>query len=289
MTRVVSLWRAVFRPVVLKKVRCHPHQAVAEQAERRSPMLVLSRKENEKVLFPHLGIALQILRLGGGKVRLGIEAPGDVSVVRQEIASSEQIAEFAERLKRSVGSNSHEVRNRLHATLLGLCLVQKQLTRNLVEDAEESLEQLIANMQGLDSELAKGKSRANGCSRRKALVVEDNSNERRLLAGYLSLSGFEVEAVDDGVKALDYLASHERPDAVVMDMQLPRLNGAAAVGVLRSDPRFRGLKVYAVSGMDRCELHVPVGPEGVDHWFCKPLDPRQLVERIIAEIEPAVA
>jgi len=252
-------------------------------------MLVLSRKENEKVLFPHLGIALQVLRLGGGKVRLGIEAPDDVSVVRHEIASEEQLAEFAERLKQTAKSGNHAVRNRLHSTLLGLCLVQKQLSRNMIEDAEDSLLQLIETMKGLDAEIAGDKQRETRCYRRKALVVEDNSNERRLLTSYLALSGFEVESVDDGVKALDYLASHERPDAVVMDMHLPRLGGAAAVGVLRSDPRFRGLKVYAVSGMDQSELHLPVGPEGVDHWFTKPLDPRQLVERINAEMRPAVA
>ncbi|HMC10409.1 MAG TPA: response regulator, partial [Pirellulaceae bacterium] len=251
--------------------------------------LVLSRKENEKVLFPHLGIAVQILRLGGGKARLGIEAPGDVSVVRHEIASEEQLAEFTDRLKQSAKSGTHEVRNRLHTTLLGLCLIQKQLSRNLVEDAEETLVRLVANMQGLDSELGKTHRDSHASSRRKALVVEDNSNERRLLAGYLSLSGFEVDSVDDGVKALDYLASHARPDAVVLDMQLPRLGGAAAVGVLRSDPRFHGLKVYAVSGMDRGALRVPVGPEGVDYWFTKPLDPQLLVERINAEAQPAVA
>jgi carbon storage regulator CsrA len=252
-------------------------------------MLVLSRKENEKVLFPHLGIALQILRVGGGKVRLGIEAPDDVSIVRHEIASDEQLAEFSERLKQKARNTTHEVRNKLHCTLLGLCLVQKQLSRNMFEAADETLAQLMESLQGLDNELGKMKSNGNGHSRRKALVVEDNSNERRLLAGYLSLSGFEVEAVDDGVKALDYLASHDQPDAVVLDMQLPRLGGAAAVGVLRSDPRFRGLKVYAVSGMDREDLHVPVGPEGVDHWFTKPLDPSQLVELINSEVQPAVA
>jgi len=251
-------------------------------------MLVLSRKENEKVLFPHLGIAVQILRLGGGKARLGIEAPGDVSVVRHEIASADQLAEFAQRLKQSAKSTKHEVRNRLHTTLLGLCLVQKQISRNLIEDAEETLEQLVANMQGFDNESNKSERDAHISSRRKALVVEENSNERRLLTGYLSLSGFDVDSVDDGVKALDYLASHDRPDAVVLDMQLPRLGGAAAVGVMRSDPRFRGLKVYAVSGMDRGSLRVPVGPEGVDYWFTKPLDPQQLVERINAQFQPAV-
>src|SRR4051794_2497932 len=144
-------------------------------------MLVLSRKENEKVLFPHLGIALQILRVGGGKVRLGIEAPSDVSVVRHEIASEEQIAEFFERLQQSTKGASHEVRNRLHQALLGMCLVHKQLSRNMIEDAEETLTQLIAEMEGLDSELGQRKPSPTPCTR-KALVVEDNSNERRLLA-----------------------------------------------------------------------------------------------------------
>jgi carbon storage regulator CsrA len=252
-------------------------------------MLVLSRKENEKILFPHLGIALQILRVGGGKVRLGVEAPSDVSVVRYEIASEEQINAFAERLKQTARDQSHAVRNRLHSTLLGLCVLQKQLALNKVEDADQTLEHLLSQMEGLERELTKAERDAAAPCRRKALVVEDNSNERGLLASYLSLSGFEVEAVEDGVKALDYLASHERPDAVVMDMQLPRLGGAEAVGVLRSDPRFRGLKVYAVSGMNKSELPLSIGPEGVNEWFTKPLDPRKLVERINAEIGAAVA
>jgi carbon storage regulator CsrA len=252
-------------------------------------MLVLSRKENEKILFPHLGIALQILRLGCGKVRLGIEAPDDVSVVRYEIASPEQIDEFAQRLQQSSSGASHEARNRMHTTLLGLCLVQKQLARNLFDDAEQSLEELIEELQGLDSELGKERPAGGSPARRKALIVEDNSNERRLLAGYLSLSGFDVDTVPDGLDALDYLASHDPPDAVVLDMQLPRLNGAAAIGVMRSDPRFRGLKVFAVSGMNRQEVSVPLGPDGVNDWFSKPLDPRQLVERINAEFQPAVA
>ena len=246
-------------------------------------MLVLSRKENEKVVFPHLGIAVTILRVGGGKARLGIEAPGEVAVVRHEIANDEQLAELSERLTQKAKSVTHEMRNQMHSTLLGLCLVHKLLSRNLLEQAEQTLEELIANMQGLDAALCAGERSSLPLSRRRALVVEDNSNERQLLASYLSLSGFDVEAVDDGVKALDYLASHERPDAVVLDMQLPRLGGADAVGVLRSDPKFQGLKVFAVSGMDRQQSRVPVGPQGVDYWFSKPLNPSELVEKILAE------
>jgi carbon storage regulator CsrA len=251
-------------------------------------MLVLSRKENEKVLFPHLGIAIQILRLAGGKARLGVEAPHDVSVVRHEIASEEQLDEFAKRLTRSAEGTSHKLRNELQTVLLGLCLIQKQLACNLIDEAEETLGDLIRHMQSVQSETEIRPRQSGVAARRRALVVEDNSNERRLLAGYLALSGFDVEAVDDGVQALDYLASHERPDAVVLDMQLPRLGGADAVGVLRSDPRFRGLKVYAVSGMDQRASRVAIGPEGVDHWLSKPLDPQRLVELINAEAQPII-
>ena len=251
-------------------------------------MLVLSRKENEKVVFPNLGIAVQILRVAGGKARLGVEAPHDVSVVRHEIASEEQLADFTKQLTRSAEGASHKLRNELQTVLLGLCLIQKQLACGLITEAEETLCDLISHMQSVQSESAPTQRPTNGASRRRALVVEDNSNERRLLAGYLALSGFDVEAVDDGVKALDYLASHERPDAVVLDMQLPRLGGAAAVGVLRSDPRFSGLKVYAVSGMDQRASSVAIGPQGVDHWFSKPLDPQRLVELMNAEVQPAI-
>lgn len=246
-------------------------------------MLVLSRKEDEKVLFPHLGISISILRVGNGKARLGIEAPGDVTVVRREIASDEQLAEFSERLVLSASAANHEMRNKLHSALLGLSLVHKLLTRNLIDEAEEALVELIGGLDMLDGAKKSTPLPVDFGSRRRALVVEDNSNERELLAGYLSLSGFEVESVDDGVKALDYLASHERPDAVVMDMQLPRLGGADAVGVLRSDPKFAGLKVYAVSGMDRQQARIPVGPQGVNYWFTKPLNPNELVQRILAE------
>jgi carbon storage regulator CsrA len=252
-------------------------------------MLVLSRRENERVLFPELGISIQIVRAASGKARLGIGAPPDLSVVREEIASEQQLAEFAEQLVRSADNHnhSHAVRNRMQTVLLSLYLIQKQLANNRVAEAEETLQDLIDELRTPGERAANSPPQPQQ-ARRKALVVEDNSNERRLLAGYLSLSGFEVDAVDDGVKALDYLASHERPDAVVLDMQLPRLGGADAVNVLRSDSRYRGLKVYAVSGMDQRAARVSIGPQGVDHWFSKPLDPQHLVERINAETSPAL-
>ena len=49
-------------------------------------MLVLSRKENERLLFPSLGISIEVSQIRGKKVRLGIDAPADVPVLREELA-----------------------------------------------------------------------------------------------------------------------------------------------------------------------------------------------------------
>src|SRR4029078_11533573 len=86
-------------------------------------------------------------------VRVGIEAPNDVSVVRCEIASSEQLTEFSEHLQRSAGNLNHELRNRLSTTLLALHLLHEQLARNLTEEAEQTIERLMNEMQGLHHDL----------------------------------------------------------------------------------------------------------------------------------------
>ena len=74
-------------------------------------MLVLSRKVLEVILIPHLGISLKVLRVGGGKVSLGIEAPPDVPIIRSEIASSEQMNSFTQRLQQISQPTNRDRRN----------------------------------------------------------------------------------------------------------------------------------------------------------------------------------
>ena len=76
-------------------------------------MLVLSRKVNETILIPHLGISVQVVRVAGGIVSLGFEAPSDVSIIRREIASSDQISSFTQQLKRNSQPTNRNHRNRL--------------------------------------------------------------------------------------------------------------------------------------------------------------------------------
>jgi len=75
--------------------------------------------------------------------------------------------------------------------------------------------------------------------------VEDEENERELLAGYLRLAGFLVDTAGDGCDALDHLHAGERPDVVLLDMGLPRCDGATTACEIRRDPACSGLEIFA--------------------------------------------
>ncbi len=100
--------------------------------QRSSVMLVLSRGRNDKVVFPTLGISVEILRVAGNKVRLGIDAPHEVPVHRHEISERMEangeidtlkFPESKEALERKL---THATRNRLNAAALGPPLTPSQ-------------------------------------------------------------------------------------------------------------------------------------------------------------------
>jgi DNA-binding NtrC family response regulator len=82
---------------------------------------------------------------------------------------------------------------------------------------------------------------------RTILVVEDDASERELLCNLLEEHGYCCIAVEDGQRALDVLASRKTPDAVVLDMVLPRLNGHEFLQELGARGE-RNLGVVVVSG-----------------------------------------
>jgi CheY-like chemotaxis protein len=133
----------------------------------------------------------------------------------------------------------------------------------------------------------KGRGAVNANERCVVLVVEDDANECELLAGFLRVSGFEVVTSGDGAAAIDYLASHDRPDLILLDMMMPRLDGRATIASIRENPRLADLKVFAISGTSPGEFGVPTGPHGVDRWFSKPVNPETLVQEISRELREA--
>ncbi|MFB6788556.1 response regulator [Streptomyces olivaceus] len=118
----------------------------------------------------------------------------------------------------------------------------------------------------------------------RVLVVDDNKVIRQLIRVNLELEGFEVVTAGDGAECLE-VVHQVRPDAVTMDVVMPRLDGLGAVARLRADPRTRDLPIAIVSASTPYEVEAGLAA-GADAFLSKPFEPvelivlvRQLVER----------
>jgi CheY-like chemotaxis protein len=201
-------------------------------------------------------------------------------VLREEVALREGIDMPAE--AEAHRRARHAVRNRLNAATLALHVLQKQIDAGKFDEAQATLEKTLEEFSVLDEIAAADRAaeQAKLPPHKRALLVEDNANERELLAGLLRMSGYEVEVAEDGVAAMSALA-HTQPDIVLLDMQMPGMDGRETLSAIRHHPALRNLKVFAVSGADRNVFDAKDEERGFDRWFSKPLNPR----RFMAELE----
>jgi carbon storage regulator CsrA len=250
-------------------------------------MLVLSRGPTDKIIFPNLDITVEILRIKGNKVRLGIDAPKDIHVLRHELVDEQSGTGAATRTSHW----SHAFRNRLNTANLALHVLQRQLEAGLEEEAEETLKKALRELDTLNETIGETtvvqSSTAPARPPCRALLVEDDANESELLAGYLRMSGFEVDRAMDGLQAMVYLSRHRSPDVVLLDMKMPRLDGPKTVASIRQDAAYRDVKIFAVSGTPQSECGVSTGPQGVDRWFSKPINPQKLVDEMNHDLATA--
>jgi carbon storage regulator CsrA len=251
-------------------------------------MLVLTRREEQKIVFPTVGITVDVLRIKGNVVKIGIDAPQEVPVLRHEIADETD-------LKPRPGSGMsrearHALLNRLNAGTIALHLLKRQLEAGRTGDADNTFHRILEEFSALEGELqaTRQPEEIPGGARetpvRRALLVEDDKNESELLSAYLRMCGYEVTSVPDGVDAIEFLGSHSQPDVVLLDMLMPRCNGARTIDLIRRNPKLAGLKVFAISGTAPDSLGVTTGPRGVDRWFSKPVNPETLVQEMNREL-----
>lgn len=255
-------------------------------------MLVLTRREEQKIVFPTVGVTVEVLRIKGNVAKIGIDAPMNVPVLREEIMTDAD----RRREPASAGISSelrHTLRNRLNASTIALHLLRRQIELGRCEDAEQTFQKICDELAALEREISATAAPAKPSAAPKAdpplikaLLVEDDKNECELLAGYLRMCGFEVHAVNDGAEAIDYLNTQPLPDVVLLDMLMPRFNGARTVDMIRRNSRLAGLKVFAISGTNPDDLGISTGPKGVDRWFSKPVNPESLVKEMSRELAP---
>jgi two-component system, OmpR family, alkaline phosphatase synthesis response regulator PhoP len=113
----------------------------------------------------------------------------------------------------------------------------------------------------------------------KVLIAEDSSTVRRLVAARLAADGYEVLEAADGAEAVE-LALRDRPDLLVLDKVMPKLDGFEVVRALREDPRTRTVPIVMLTERTNEEDVLGGLNLGVEEYMPKPFSPHELSARI---------
>ena len=115
----------------------------------------------------------------------------------------------------------------------------------------------------------------------KILYIEDNEDNLFLFTRRLGKAGFEVVVARDGVEGIA-MARSERPALIMMDLDLPILDGWSATRLLKSSPATAAIPVIAVSAHAMAQDRRRAFEAGCDDFFAKPVDMKALVAAIQA-------
>lgn len=119
---------------------------------------------------------------------------------------------------------------------------------------------------------------------RVALVAEDDSDIRELVATKLGSAGYRVIAVSDGTAALSAIREHQ-PDVALLDVMMPGTSGLEILAELRRAPETASIPVILMSARSQ-EFDVETGiASGASDYIVKPFSPRELVERVDTVLE----
>ncbi len=108
-------------------------------------------------------------------------------------------------------------------------------------------------------------------------MADDNRDAADSLAMMLRLVGYEVHAAHDGQEAVE-AAGRLRPDVVLLDIGMPKLNGLQAARHIREQPWGRQMVLVAITGWGQEEDKRRATEAGFDHHLTKPVDPAALQE-----------
>jgi CheY-like chemotaxis protein len=117
----------------------------------------------------------------------------------------------------------------------------------------------------------------------KILVADDNRISRELIRDILETAGLQILDACNGREALDRIAG-ERPDLVLLDLEMPLLDGFAVLRELRQDPRWEGLPVVAVTANVMQPDRDRILAAGFDAYIPKPISAvglREQVEKLL--------
>src|SRR6185369_6978364 len=119
----------------------------------------------------------------------------------------------------------------------------------------------------------------------RVLLVEDNPVNQQVACAFLTMVKLEVEVAENGREAIERL-KHETFDAVLMDMQMPEMDGLTATRLIRAMPQHARLPIIAMTAGAMEHDVQDCLAAGMNAHVSKPIDPRQLVRTLLAWISP---
>jgi CheY-like chemotaxis protein len=123
--------------------------------------------------------------------------------------------------------------------------------------------------------------------RKNILVIEDNESTRALLRQLLKGNGYGVLEAADGIEGLE-MVEEEDIDLILLDLQMPFMDGCDVIRRLRDNPKYKNLKVIAVTSFAMKGDRERALETGFDEYVTKPIDTRKLPE-IIKEVLAAIS
>ena len=116
-------------------------------------------------------------------------------------------------------------------------------------------------------------------SSKKILVVEDTEDNRQILRDLLGMAGYDMIEAHDGAEGVNQAAAH-KPDLILMDIQMPVMDGYEATRRIKANPELKGIPILAVTSYALSGDEQKARAAGCDGYIAKPYSPRQMLAKV---------
>ena len=114
---------------------------------------------------------------------------------------------------------------------------------------------------------------------KKILVVEDTEDNRQILRDLLGMAGYDMVEAHDGAEGVAKAAEH-KPDLILMDIQMPVMDGYEATRRIKADPALKSIPIVAVTSYALSGDEAKTRAAGCEGYVAKPFSPRELLAMV---------
>ena len=114
---------------------------------------------------------------------------------------------------------------------------------------------------------------------KKILIIEDTEDNRQILRDLLGMAGYTMVEAHDGAEGVAQAAEH-KPDLILMDIQMPVMDGYEATRLIKADPALKSIPVIAVTSYALSGDEEKAREAGCDGYIAKPFSPRQMLAKV---------